>query len=207
MIFVARVTNGYGPERIVGGRNVTIEQFPWQVSLFNETSGRHFCGGTILDRYTILTAAHCIRDGRPVGVRVGTSLRDRDGYTRTVSRIVVHEDFNRTTIDSDIALVILNFPLLYSASVRPAVLPEFEYDLEANTTVWVSGWGTLKQGQRDLPEQLQAINIPTVDQRVCEAAYRVPSGNVTWPAITENMFCAGWVGVGGQDSCQVRQIQ
>lgn len=184
-------------ERIVGGRNVTILQYPWQVSLFNASSGRHFCGGTILDRSTILTAAHCIRENRPVGVRVGTTFRDRGGYTHTVNRIAVHINFNRTTVDFDIALIVLDRPLVFSINVQPATLPEFDYDLASNTTVWVSGWGYAFPGQTP-PEHLQAVDVQTVEQQLCVDAYRVE--NLT---ITDNMFCAGAYGVGGRDSCQV----
>lgn len=180
---------------------MTIEQFPWQVSLYNVTSGRHFCGGTILNRYTVLTAAHCIRDNRPVAIRVGSTFHGRGGYRRSVDRIIVHEGFNRTTLDNDIALVILSLPLLFNERAQPAQLPEFDYDLANNVTIWVSGWGTLQQGAREIPDQLQAVNIQTIDQELCREAYR--KGNGTRPDITDNMFCAGLYGVGGRDSCQV----
>ena len=43
--------------RIVGGKNAP-SPIPWQVSIGNADSG-HWCGGTILDEETILSAAHC----------------------------------------------------------------------------------------------------------------------------------------------------
>lgn len=43
--------------RIVGGRDTTIEDFPYQISMrFN---GRHTCGGSILNERSVLSAAHC----------------------------------------------------------------------------------------------------------------------------------------------------
>ena len=48
-----------GGDRIVGGDDVP-SMLPWQVSLRQCTSGScHFCGGTILDSKTVLSAAHC----------------------------------------------------------------------------------------------------------------------------------------------------
>lgn len=47
-------------ERIVGGEEVDIEDFPYQVSLTDE--GRGFCGGSIYDNYHIITAGHCVYD-------------------------------------------------------------------------------------------------------------------------------------------------
>ena len=42
--------------KIVGGSEVTIEEYPWQVFLI---VGEYMCGGSIIDENWILTAAHC----------------------------------------------------------------------------------------------------------------------------------------------------
>lgn len=195
-------------ERIVGGRNGSILQFPWQASLINTTYGRLFCGGTIINRYTILTAAHCIHTNRPdtLMVRVGSSFHNRGGYTRHVRRIARHEGYNEASHhDKDIALLILTLPLLYSERVQPANLPKFDYDLGSNVTLTVSGWGTRKFGDRTLPNRLLYVEIPTIDQEVCRQAHRNINGTEDSVEITDNMFCAGAPG-GGKDSCQVISI-
>ena len=46
----------FKPAEIVGGQ-IPPSPIPWQVSV--QIEGSHFCGGTILDTYTILSAAHC----------------------------------------------------------------------------------------------------------------------------------------------------
>ena len=45
--------------RIVGGRDATIEEFPYIVGLYYRNA--HGCGGAILNANTILSAAHCTK--------------------------------------------------------------------------------------------------------------------------------------------------
>lgn len=190
-------------DRIVGGHNVTIEQIPWQVSLERANTGRHFCGGSIIDRFTILTAAHCVREGQEAQITVhfGSTDRTGGGSYRSVRRVVPHEFFNSTTLDNDIALLILQYPILYSESAQPVSLPEFDYDLRNNATLLISGWGRRRtENETELPEILQEAEIKVVDQEACAGIYR-DTPNV--PDITDNMFCAGVLNEGGIDTCQV----
>ena len=49
---------------IVGGKNASEGEFPWQVSVQgkkNLTNTYHICGGSILSSNTILTASHCVQ--------------------------------------------------------------------------------------------------------------------------------------------------
>lgn len=51
--------------RIVGGRNASAGEFPWQVSIgIVSPSGTimHNCGGAILNKNTVLTAGHCVEN-------------------------------------------------------------------------------------------------------------------------------------------------
>ena len=73
------------PAEIVGGQ-IPPSPIPWQVSV--QIEGKHIgCGGTILDTYTILSAAHCFdiqrfRDGDSVDgvdIRAGSIKRSSGG--------------------------------------------------------------------------------------------------------------------------------
>lgn len=44
--------------RIVGGDLVAEGEIPWQVSI-QDTYNQHLCGGTIINQFYIITAAHC----------------------------------------------------------------------------------------------------------------------------------------------------
>lgn len=58
-------------KRIVGGQDATNSEFPFLVSVHN--SRGHYCGGSLLDGTTVLTAAHCV--DRSVLVKAGTLVR------------------------------------------------------------------------------------------------------------------------------------
>lgn len=55
-------------------------------------------------------------------------------------------------------------------------------------------------GSRLRPKTLQAVDVPVIDNRVCERWHRSNGINVV---IYDEMMCAGYSS-GGKDSCQVR---
>ena len=70
------------PAEIVGGQ-IAPSPIAWQVSV--QLEGTHICGGTILDTYTILSAAHCF-DGYgdsvynlTIDIRAGSIKRSSGG--------------------------------------------------------------------------------------------------------------------------------
>merc|ERR1712002_1265474 len=66
-------------DRIVGGE-AAASPIPWQVSVRECECGYcHFCGGTILDETTIMSAAHCFNNGQNMsGYYVTAGVKDRN---------------------------------------------------------------------------------------------------------------------------------
>ncbi|RXN21075.1 chymotrypsin B-like protein [Labeo rohita] len=50
------VVSGYA--RIVNGEEAVPHSWPWQASL-QDFTGFHFCGGSLISEYWVVTAAHC----------------------------------------------------------------------------------------------------------------------------------------------------
>lgn len=51
--------------RIVGGEIASNRDWPWQVGLQAENDDFIFCGGSLIDREWVITAAHCIYRNNP----------------------------------------------------------------------------------------------------------------------------------------------
>ena len=45
-------------EKIIHGEEATPHSFPWQISIKGDID-EHYCGGSIISPYWVLTAAHC----------------------------------------------------------------------------------------------------------------------------------------------------
>ena len=73
-------TGRFEPSEIVGGQPAP-SPIPWQVSV--QKLGSHHCGATILDKFTLLSAAHCFdnndnsTDGK--SIRAGSTERSSGG--------------------------------------------------------------------------------------------------------------------------------
>ncbi|CAG0898714.1 unnamed protein product, partial [Cyprideis torosa] len=78
------------------GRN---SQVPHQVSL-RSSDGSHFCGGSIISKDWIVTAAHCVVGQPLTQIRVvsGTISLVSGGTTHTATQSIVHPSYNPTQI-------------------------------------------------------------------------------------------------------------
>lgn len=180
--------------RIVGGIDTTIDSIPYQISMLN--FGSHRCGGSILNDWTILTAAHCLRGTlySNVGVRFGSTFRNRGGSVFPARDQIEHPKYDPATLDSDIGVIFLEFPIKFGIGVGRVELARTENEVMEGEISRISGWGATTEGGF-AADVLQVVEIPVVSREQCRIQYGEES-------ITDNMMCAGLIGEGGVDSCQ-----
>lgn len=183
---------------IVGGAPVSPGERGYQVSLQNIDG--HYCGGALISRDWVLTAAHCINENLiSVGfdVLLGTNdLESSEAILIRAAEVKVHELYNSAGVEFDVALVRLATP-------APANLPLLKLATEeimnaavnVGNLVTVSGWGFLNNNQ-ELSPLLQQVSVPIADRATCSASYM----DAVNTEVTDTMLCAG-LPEGGQDSC------
>ncbi|KAL5116699.1 hypothetical protein ACEQ8H_005448 [Pleosporales sp. CAS-2024a] len=179
---------------IVGGTTASAGDFPFIVSI--QRSGSHFCGGSLLNANTVLTAAHCAvgQTASTLQIRAGSLSRSSGGTLVKVSSIKVNPSYNAGTYNNDIAIMKLATSIPTSSTISYARVAASGTDPAAGTGLTVAGWGTTTSGGSSLPVNLLKVDVPVISRATCNSDYG--SG-----AVTTAMFCAGLT-QGGKDSCQ-----
>ncbi|XP_050061484.1 uncharacterized protein LOC114132454 isoform X2 [Aphis gossypii] len=189
--------------RIVGGDEAGFGSFPWQAYI---RIGSSRCGGSLVNRYHVVTAGHCVAraSARQVQVTLGdyvinSAVEPLPAYTFGVRKISVHPFFKFTPQADrfDVAVLRLDRPVQYMPHIAPICLPDKGEDFLGHYG-WAAGWGALQAGSRLRPKTLQAVDVPIIDNRQCERWHKSNGINVI---IYDEMMCAGYR-EGSKDSCQ-----
>ena len=130
-----------GAKQIVGGELAELGEIPYIVSL-SGPDGAHFCGGSLVNEDTVVTAAHCfVNTGyTDAFIRAGSILASTGGTRVVSSQVIIHPNYTRTTSSSDLAIIKLAEPIQAGGNIAYISLPEPGSDLAAGTNVQVAGW-------------------------------------------------------------------
>ncbi|KXJ79753.1 hypothetical protein RP20_CCG028104 [Aedes albopictus] len=176
--------------RIVGGNEVGIASFPYQLSLRH--NGNHICGASVISSNWALSAAHCTVSPVTAGsatLRGGSANRLSGGIIFAVAQIVNHPQYNANTINNDVS-VLRTTTSFTGANIASITIVPSGTNFAGGTRSVVSGWGLTTPGG-SLPTMLRAVDIPVVTIATCRNQWGTAR-------ITDSMVCAGEP---GRDSC------
>jgi len=197
---------------VVGGDEVEENSYPWMAALGSRTGDggvRWFCGGSLISRTMVMTAAHCIqKSGSDLSldiVRLGahnlgeSAFEDVDDYVPR--QVIIHPQFKDNTSfpEHDLAIIVLQTEVAgvrMRKGVSPVCLPGPDTRLPAGSTVLVAGWGATSEGGLEA-DRLQEVTVEVTGQERCRAVYKELVG----AEIGEDILCAG-LEEGGKDACQ-----
>ncbi|XP_050672353.1 trypsin-like [Leptidea sinapis] len=180
--------------KIVGGYKTTISQYPYQVLVLMQVDKQMYqCGGSIISKQVILTAAHCLYQIDKAFVRAGLTNQGEKQPFMGVKNFTCHPNYNPNTTDYDVGLIELTEPLVLDGFTKKTIrLTKSGTQIPPGTKLTLTGWGTTSEGGA-VSDNLETVEVSMTSDTECRKVYG--------DTVTERMFCAG-VPDGGKDSCQ-----
>ncbi|XP_060535652.1 uncharacterized protein LOC132707737 [Cylas formicarius] len=218
--------------RIVGGYEAEPHSYPFAAAL-SLNYGYAFCAGSLISPNYVLTAAHCGAATVLADVILGAhNFRNTTEATQVVvtvsgnDDVIIHEQYNATTLRNDIALIRLPRSVALSPAIQVATLPSRSGVTPGSNVDDVTiavGWGVVHdvpgKNTGDLSPVLRAVNVTIMKvndcaeyyndeityvtgQNSCTSGYRLKGtcdGDSGGPLVTKNGVLIGITSFGDPD--------
>ena len=175
--------------QVVGGTAVANGEYPFMASVQERKKGQppakeHFCGGTLIDRDSVLTAAHCAAyikreiPARKLRIVVGVTVLNSDqGQARGIRSLRVHPRYHGgRSAAYDAAVIELDRPVRFDP-IKLATTDQNSLE-RPGRKARIAGWGnTIQQTPPfylepdSYPNRMRAATVPLVSDVRAEDVY------------------------------------
>src|ERR687898_641358 len=167
---------------IVGGTAVPNGKYAFMAALLDKSRpgdafDELFCGGTLLDKDSVLTAVHCLVNPKPDKLQVvigRTTLNQNRGQLRSVSHRFIHPRYNGNGYGYDAAILKLSRPVKSIKPIKLATAKQNNLEKPGHILT-TAGWGVVKQrpGPFDIRTfRMHEVSVPVVSDSRAKRAYK-----------------------------------
>ncbi|XP_034654979.1 seminase [Drosophila subobscura] len=190
LLWRVRVSSQRIQPRIVGGTTTTQSAVGGYVVNLRY-DGTFYCGGSLVTRMYVVTAAHCVSgyQASRMTVQGGVSRLSETGVIRRVARTYVPGSYSSSRLNMDVAVIRLQSSMTGS---NIATIPLCSAQWNPGDYMRVSGWGTTQSSSSQPSNQLRTVQIQLIRKTVCQRAYQYQD------TLYASTFCAR---SSGKDSC------
>ncbi|XP_049820125.1 hypodermin-A-like isoform X2 [Aethina tumida] len=130
---------------LVGGKDATISDHPYHASI--SENGLYICGGSIVGRRKIVTAAHCdFNSASDLTVRVGSPHVNTLGEVLNVEKVIRHPKFQDDINDYNVLVIVLSSDITDPHAKQIEMANIYETTRHYSNGV-ITGWQIFSSGK------------------------------------------------------------
>ncbi|XP_015037024.2 chymotrypsin-1-like [Drosophila pseudoobscura] len=171
----------YLQSRVINGEDAEVGLAPYQVSL--QIGGFHFCGGSIITPFWVISAAHCLIEHTPtvvVGVRDLSNAFDAMRYK--VKYMTAHCRYELDVHEDDVGLLRVTTAIKFGQFVQPITIDW--RPVAAGSKLLTTGWGATSYVEisnesapiEEYPQILQKLTMTAISLEECQGYYKNNDG-------------------------------